>query len=48
LKKTGKAMIETKTYKCDLKIPEFATEAEEAKWWFDNRDKVSDEFRRAA
>ena len=23
----------------DLKIPKFATEAEEAKWWYDNRDK---------
>jgi hypothetical protein len=32
----------------DLKIPKFATEAEEAKWWYDNRDKVSDEFEKAA
>ncbi|WP_263350832.1 hypothetical protein [Acidicapsa acidisoli] len=32
----------------DLKIPKFATEAEEAKWWFDNREKLSDEFERAA
>ena len=32
----------------DLKCPKFATEAEEAKWWFDNQDKVSDEFQKAA
>jgi len=32
----------------DLKIPKFATEAEEAKWWYDNRDKLSDEFDKAA
>ena len=32
----------------DLKIPKFATEAEEAKWWYDNRDKLSDEFEKAA
>jgi hypothetical protein len=32
----------------DLKLPAFATEAEEAKWWYDNRDKVSDEFEKAA
>lgn len=31
-----------------LKIPEFANESEEAKWWYDNRDKVSDEFLKAA
>lgn len=31
-----------------LKVPEFATEAEEAKWWFDNRDKVGEEFEKAA
>jgi len=34
--------------KSDLKIPKFATEAEEAKWWFDNRELVSDEFQKAA
>jgi hypothetical protein len=27
-----------------LKIPEFATEAEEARWWYDSREKLSDEF----
>src|SRR5450631_3102320 len=32
----------------DLKVPAFATEAEEAKWWYDNRDKVSKEFEKAA
>jgi hypothetical protein len=32
----------------DLKIPKFATEAEEAKWWYDNRELVSDEFQKAA
>jgi len=32
----------------DLKIPKFATEAEEAKWWYDNREQVSDEFQKAA
>jgi predicted DNA binding CopG/RHH family protein len=32
----------------DLKVPKFATEAEEAKWWFENDDKVSEEFKKAA
>ncbi len=32
----------------DLKIPKFATEAEEAKWWYENRDKVSAEFQKSA
>lgn len=31
-----------------LKIPKFANEAEEAQWWFDNREKFSEEFHRAA
>jgi hypothetical protein len=31
-----------------LKIPKFATEAEEAKWWYDNRELVSEEFQKAA
>lgn len=31
-----------------LKIPKFADESEEAKWWYDNRDKVSGEFLEAA
>ena len=32
----------------DLKVPAFATEAEEAKCWYDNRGKVSEEFEKAA
>ena len=32
----------------DLKVPKFATEAEEAQWWLDNDDLVSDEFQKAA
>jgi predicted DNA binding CopG/RHH family protein len=31
-----------------LKVPQFANEAEEARWWFDNQDAVSDEFELAA
>ncbi len=41
-------MIESKTYKSDLKIPKFATEAEEAKWWFENDDLIFKEFQKAA
>jgi hypothetical protein len=29
-------------------IPEFATEAEEAEWWFEHRDELSDDFVAAA
>lgn len=32
----------------DLKVPKFASESEEASWWFKNREKVSAEFRKAA
>ena len=32
----------------DFKLPKFANEDEEAKWWFDNRELVSDEFQKAA
>jgi hypothetical protein len=32
----------------ELKVPKFATEAEEAKWWFENREKVSAQFLKAA
>jgi len=32
----------------DLKIPTFDTEAEEAKWWFENDDKIAAEFEKAA
>jgi hypothetical protein len=31
-----------------LKIPKFANEAEEAKWWYDNREKLSAEFHAAS
>jgi predicted DNA binding CopG/RHH family protein len=31
-----------------LEIPRFENEAEEARWWFDNREAVSDEFELAA
>ena len=41
-------MTETKVFKSDLKVPKFATEAAEAKWWFDNQDKVLKEFKKAA
>jgi hypothetical protein len=41
-------MIETKPAKSDLKIPSFATEAEEAKWWFENEDLIAAEFEKAA
>jgi len=41
-------MIESKTYKSDLKIPKFASEAEEAKWWYENQDLIFGEFRKAA
>lgn len=41
-------MIESKTSKSDLKIPAFTSEAEEAKWWYDNRDLISEEFQKAA
>lgn len=32
----------------DLKIPRFATEAEEARWWFENEDLIAAEFEKAA
>ena len=41
-------MSESKSFKSDLKIPKFATEAEEAKWWFENQDLVLKEFQKAA
>jgi hypothetical protein len=31
-----------------LKLPKFRTEAEEAKWWFDHRGKLTKAFRDAA
>lgn len=41
-------MIESKPYKSDLKVPKFATEAEEAKWWYENQDMIFKEFQKAA
>jgi hypothetical protein len=41
-------MTETKPFKSELKIPKFATEAEEAKWWFENDDLIFKEFQKAA
>jgi hypothetical protein len=41
-------MSEAKTFKSDLKIPKFATEAEEARWWFENDDLIFKEFEKAA
>jgi predicted metal-dependent hydrolase len=41
-------MTEPKAFKSDLKIPKFATEAEEAKWWFENDGKIFEEFKKAA
>ena len=31
----------------DLKLPKFANEDEEAKWWYENRELVSEEFQKA-
>jgi predicted DNA binding CopG/RHH family protein len=31
-----------------LELPEFASEAEEAKWWFANQDLVGEQFVQAA
>jgi hypothetical protein len=41
-------MTETKVYKSDVKVPKFATEAEEAKWWYENEDMIFKEFQKAA
>ncbi len=41
-------MTETKVFKSDLKVPQFATEAEEAKWWFENEELIAGEFEKAA
>lgn len=32
----------------DLKLPKWANEAEEAKWWFENQELVAAEFKKAA
>ena len=41
-------MTGTKVFKSDMKVPNFATEAEEAKWWFENEDMLLEEFKKAA
>jgi len=30
-----------------MKLPKFESEAEEAKWWYDNRETLSNEFQKA-
>lgn len=42
------AISEAKPAKSRLIVPSFKTEAEEAKWWFENEDLVSREFEQAA
>jgi hypothetical protein len=32
----------------EFKLPKFANEDEEAKWWYENRELISDEFQKAA
>src|SRR5258708_25132228 len=32
----------------EFKIPEFKTEAEEARWWAENQERVTEAFQRAA
>ena len=41
-------MSEAKVANSALKIPKFATEAEEAKWLYENRELISGEFQKAA
>jgi len=41
-------MTDSRLPKSDLKIPKFATEAEEAKWWFENDELIFKEFQKAA
>jgi predicted metal-dependent hydrolase len=41
-------MNDVATTNSKLIIPAFATEAEEAKWWFENQELISDEFQKAA
>jgi predicted metal-dependent hydrolase len=41
-------MSDVETAKSRLIIPSFASEAEEAKWWFENQEIISDEFQKAA
>jgi predicted metal-dependent hydrolase len=41
-------MSEVKVAKSDLKIPKFASEAEEARWWYENEELIAEEFEKAA
>jgi hypothetical protein len=41
-------MSQLGVFKSDLKVPQFATEAEEARWWFENDALVCEEFKKAA
>jgi hypothetical protein len=41
-------MTENRNSKSGVKLPKFATEEEEAKWWFENEEKITDEFEKAA
>ena len=41
-------MTTSRLPKSDLKIPKFATEAEEARWWFENDHLIFEEFQKAA
>jgi hypothetical protein len=36
------------TNKAQRVIPDFASEAEEAKWWFDHQDELLEDFKQAA
>jgi predicted DNA binding CopG/RHH family protein len=36
------------TTKAQRVIPDFATEAEEAKWWFEHQDELLEDFEQAA
>jgi predicted DNA binding CopG/RHH family protein len=36
------------TTKTQRVIPDFASEAEEAKWWFEHQDELLDDFEQAA
>jgi hypothetical protein len=41
-------MSDVRRSKSDMKIPKFASEAEEANWWYENRELISEEFQKAA
>jgi hypothetical protein len=41
-------MSDCNSVQSDLKIPAFASEAEEARWWFENDELIFEEFKKAA